>query len=64
MKLTTEMRDGTRKIEPKNSTGVLMITYLRLNFLLTVVAVHGTRKVVEKTAKDNSSCTKRHLAQQ
>lgn len=58
------MRDGTRKVEPKNSTGVLMITHLRLNFLLTVVALHETRKAVKKTAKDNSNCTKRHLAQQ
>lgn len=61
MKLTTEMRDSTRKVEPKHRTDVLMATYLRLNFLLTVVAVHETRK---ETAKDNSNCTKRDLAQQ
>lgn len=64
MKLTTEMRDDTRKVEPKHRTGVLMATYLRLNSFLTAVAVHETRKVVKKTAKDNSNCTKRDLAQQ
>lgn len=35
-----------------------------MNFPLTLVAVHVTRKVVKETAEDNSTCTKRDLAQQ
>lgn len=53
MKLTTKLRDSTRKAEHKYRTSALMTAYLKLNFLPTVVIVNEARKAVTKMVNDN-----------